>query len=233
LREIPVLFENNFCIILDKPAGLAVQGGKGIKTSLDTIISEMRQQKPFLVHRLDRDTSGLILVAKTREAAAAFSSLFSMNLGSSNKAENSITKRYLGFCSGILGKKRGSIKIELDVRGKKKESTTFYSRLSSLSAGSYMFSLMEFDLGSGRMHQIRRHLALSGCPLLGDDKYGDFSLNKDLKKTFGLKYMLLHASRLIIPRSPFFPNGLEIEAPTPKYFSSFYEQVLALSRSLR
>ncbi|MDR2617553.1 MAG: hypothetical protein LBC62_01670 [Treponema sp.] len=72
------------------------------------------------------------------------------------------------------------------------------------------------------MHQIRRHLARIGCPVLGDDKYGDFSLNKSLRKTMGLKRLLLHAARLSLPPfPPLVPDGLDVSAPLPDYFESF------------
>ena len=77
MKNIPVLFENTYCLILNKPSGLPVQGGEGVKNSLDSLLSENYSPRPLLVHRLDRDTSGIILVARTKEAAAGFSALFS------------------------------------------------------------------------------------------------------------------------------------------------------------
>jgi 23S rRNA pseudouridine955/2504/2580 synthase len=84
-------------------------------------------------------------------------------------------------------------------------------------SGDLEFSCFELELGTGRMHQIRRHLAMIGNPVLGDDKYGDFSLNKNLRKTIGLKHLLLHASKLIIKSE----DNLNIQAPLPEYFSPF------------
>jgi 23S rRNA pseudouridine955/2504/2580 synthase len=226
LRKIPVLFENDFCMVLDKPSGLAVQGGKGVKTSLDSILSEEFEPRPLLVHRLDRDTSGVILVAKTKEAAAALSSL----LGSGR-----LVKQYLGVCAGIPGGgeggERGAIRLDLDVRGKEREAETFYQLVKTASCalpdtGAFFCSLLKLELGTGRMHQLRRHLALVGHPLLGDDKYGDFPLNKRLRAVFGLKNLLLHASRLAIPpEPPLFPEGLDVSAPLPDYFTSFLDRI--------
>jgi len=229
LSKIPVLFENDFCMALDKPAGLPVQGGKGIKTSLDTILSREFHPRPLLVHRLDRDTSGLILVAKTKEAAAALSALFT---GSGRL----LVKQYLGLCAGVPGEERGAIRLDLDVRGKEKEAQTFYRLVkttackrppgSALHDGDdFSCSLLELELGTGRMHQLRRHLALIGHPLLGDDKYGDFPLNKRLKAAFALKNLLLHASRLIIQPEPgLFPEGLDVCSPLPGHFAGFLEK---------
>ena len=216
-------------MVLDKPSGLPVQGGKGIKTSLDSILSKEFHPRPLLVHRLDRDTSGLILVAKTREAAAALSALL--------ESGRRLVKRYLGVCTNAFGgaegnafgAERGAIRLDLDVRGKEKEAETFYRLVKTafydLPDASFSCSLLELELGTGRMHQLRRHLALIGHPLLGDDKYGDFPLNKRLKKAFGLKNLLLHASRLVMPpESPLFPEGLDVSSPLPEHFAEFLDK---------
>ena len=225
--RIPVLFENDFCIVLDKPTGLPVQGGEGIKVSLDSILSEKIHPRPLLVHRLDRDTSGIILVAKTKEAAAGFSALFAGTQGAGTgkvKKERTVIKQYLGVCSGIPEPEQGVIRLALDGRGQTKnlkESETSYRFIFAGTVSELPFSLLELELGTGRMHQIRRHLAQIGHPLLGDDKYGDFPLNKQLRKSTGLKHLLLHASKLILPPSPCLPGGLSIEAQLPEYYVSF------------
>ena len=215
---IPVLFENDFCLVLNKPSGLPVQGGNGIKVSLDSILSESIEPRPLLVHRLDRETSGLILVAKTKEAAGLFSAILT-DVG----PHYMIKKQYQTLCSGALEPGEGIIDLPLDLRTKvQQKARTSYRFLSGGTAGEVPISLLELELGTGRMHQIRRHLAMKGCPILGDDKYGDFSLNKKLRKTTGLKSLLLHASRLTIPPLPaLVPDGLDITAPLPEYFSSF------------
>ena len=183
--EIKVLFENDLCLVLDKAAGLAVQGGEGIKHSLDSILAENFSPRPLLVHRLDKDTSGVILTAKSREAAASFSALL---------LEHKIKRQYKAICKNIPAKKSGIIKMDLENRGKNKapvKSSTFYrvlDRVRPLKEVPYdfgTFSLLELELGSGRMHQIRRHLLSIGNPVLGDDKYGDFTLNKKLRKDLG------------------------------------------------
>jgi len=209
-------------MVLDKPSGLPVQGGKGVKTSLDSILSKEFDPRPLLVHRLDRDTSGLILVAKTKEAAAALSAL----LGSGGQ----LMKQYLGVCAGGFREADGVIRLDLDVRGKEKEAETFYRLVKTaaceLPDSAFSCSLLELELGTGRMHQLRRHLALIGHPLLGDDKYGDFPLNKRLKTAFALKNLLLHASRLAIPPTPpLFPEGLNVSSPLPGYFTDFLDRI--------
>jgi 23S rRNA pseudouridine955/2504/2580 synthase len=208
LKRIGLLFESDEILVFNKPAGLAVQGGAGIGVSLDSLLAAEYRPRPLLVHRLDQDTSGLILAAKNREAAARFSRLF---------AGRGLIKRYRALCAGTPPADSGQISVSLEVRGVEKTAQTTYRRL----AGNGDFSLLELELGTGRMHQIRRHLALGGNPVLGDDKYGDFALNKTLRRTMGLRRLLLHAWRLIIPPGPEDSGGLDISAPLPDYFTPF------------
>jgi 23S rRNA pseudouridine955/2504/2580 synthase len=198
--------------VINKPAGLAVQGGKGIGVSLDSLLTQSRQERPLLVHRLDRDTSGLILVAKNKTAAAAYSSLL---------RHRSVVKRYLAICKSRPAQAEGVISLDLEIMGMKKKSETRYRLIESFKDD---FSFLELELGTGRMHQIRRHLALTGNPVLGDDKHGDFSLNHLLRKTMKLNKLLLHASQLIIPETQG-NTRLELEAPLPEYFSEFLKQM--------
>jgi 23S rRNA pseudouridine955/2504/2580 synthase len=202
--KLDIIYEDYLCIVINKPAGLAVQGGKGIGVSLDSVLAETWPQRPLLVHRLDRDTSGLILVAKTKEAARHFSRLLE---------ERSVIKRYLAVCKGSPAQPEGGIRAEMNVRGAVKSSETRFRLLSSQGE----FSLLELELCTGRMHQIRRHLAMTGNPVLGDDKYGDFNLNHQLRKTLKLRNLLLHASRLIIPEATD-NRRLDLSAPLPGYF---------------
>jgi len=213
VKHLDILYEDNLAIIINKPAGLAVQGGKGVKSSLDKILAEIRTPPPLLVHRLDKDTSGVLLAAKTKEAAAMFSRL----LGISRSA----VKQYTAVCSERPEKNEGVITGELNIRGGLKKSETRYRVIKSgkISLGeipeTLNFSVVELELGTGRMHQIRRHLAMIGNPVLCDDKYGDFTLNKKLRRA-GHKRLLLHASRLVVKDC-----NLDIRAPLPEYFNPF------------
>ena len=222
MKNIEILHEDDFCIVVGKPAGLAVQGGEGVKTSLDKILSEIRTPAPLLVHRLDKDTSGVLLAAKGKDAAARFSGL----LGTGGNA----VKQYIAVCAGCPEKKEGSIRQELEIHGRIKKSVTRYrvikngklimqqsSRQTEDASDCMEYSVFELELGTGRMHQIRRHLAMIGNPILGDDKYGNFSLNRKLRKETGLKRLLLHASRLIVNDK----TELNIYAPLPEYFHQF------------
>jgi 23S rRNA pseudouridine955/2504/2580 synthase len=221
LKRITVLFENESCLILNKPAGLAVQGGEGVGVSLDSILGEEYSKRPLLVHRLDKDTSGVILTAKTKDAAAFYAQLFAeKGIGNSGNAKPGIRKQYLAICSGEPEAETGAITLDLEIRGSTKKSETAYRCLKHGGG----FSMLELELGTGRMHQIRRHLALTGNPVLGDDKYGNFALNKELHKKAGLKRLLLHASRLYIPANHAeVPQDIDISAPLPDYFENFLD----------
>jgi 23S rRNA pseudouridine955/2504/2580 synthase len=206
VKRVTILLENDDCIILNKPAGLAVQGGKGVGVSLDALLAEEWSPRPLLVHRLDKDTSGIILTAKTPAAAARFSAILGGRLA---------VKQYLAVCAGRPEQEEGRIRMELEVRGKDRYTETGFRAAASRNG----FSFLELELGTGRMHQIRRHLASIGCPVLGDDKYGDFTLNRELRKTRGLRRLLLHASRLIIGKEAL-GYALDVKAPLPEYFTA-------------
>jgi len=214
MKNIDVVHEDGFCVVVNKPAGLAVQGGEGVGASLDGILAASFPERPLLVHRLDRDTSGLVLAAKGRPAAAAYSRLFG------GGASAGVTKRYLAVCRGAPEGGEGAIRLDLDVRGSARKSETRYRLVERLAGGE--FSLLELELGTGRMHQIRRHLAMAGCPVLGDDRHGDFALNRALRKSAGLRRLLLHAERLVVEGAPG-GSRLDAHAPPPDYFAAFVE----------
>jgi 23S rRNA pseudouridine955/2504/2580 synthase len=229
MLQIPVLFENDACMVLNKPAGLAVQGGKGVGVSLDAILSESYKIRPLLVHRLDKDTSGLILVAKNREAAAFFSSLFADRDQVQRGGKAPIIKEYLAAVRGIPEPKNGAIRLDLEINSRQKKSETSYRLMVSSNQD---YSLLELALGTGRMHQIRRHLAMIKHPVLGDDKYGDFALNKQLRKTMGLKRLLLHACQLKITPCRMLPQGLDIYASAPDSFLAFFPTMKSEQRAI-
>jgi 23S rRNA pseudouridine955/2504/2580 synthase len=227
MKRIEILFENAHGLVLNKPAGLAVQGGEGVENSLDRILEAEFTPRPLLVHRLDKDTSGLILAAKNRDAAARFSALFAGRSARSPAALRlpgaEIRKLYLAVCAGRPLPDRGIIRLDLEVRGAGRTAETGYRVLGSLPLPDRgACSRLELELGTGRMHQIRRHLARIGHPVLGDDKYGNFALNRTLRKNPGVRRLLLHAFRLTIPESlAGFPGGIDIGAPPPEYFAPF------------
>ncbi|MDR3173709.1 MAG: RNA pseudouridine synthase, partial [Treponema sp.] len=199
------------------PAGLAVQGGEGVGLSLDRILRDQYRPRPLLVHRLDKDTSGVILTAKGPRAAARFSAIFA--------APGKAKKQYLAICAGLPRPVEGIIRVDLEIRGRggalsRKKSETRYRLMGASPEGE--FSLLELELGTGRTHQIRRHLARIGHPILGDDKYGDFALNKRLRKAGGLRRLLLHCVRLYIGEAEAgFLEGIDVRSPPPSEFGSF------------
>ncbi|MCL2196155.1 MAG: RNA pseudouridine synthase [Treponema sp.] len=217
MKNVEILYEDDKIIVINKPAGLAVQGGKGVKTSLDILLAQKfrgeGKEAPLLVHRLDKDTSGVLLAAKGSENAARFSRFIN---------EKKAVKQYIAVCAGSPEKSEGVITEDLLIRGISKKSETKYKVIKNgeLTACNLDFSVLEIELGTGRMHQIRRHLAMIGNPILGDEKYGDFALNKKLRKEAGLKRLLLHASRIILKNG----YNLNINTNLPDYFDLYIQK---------
>ncbi|MDR2515923.1 MAG: RluA family pseudouridine synthase [Spirochaetaceae bacterium] len=219
MKGYTILFENDDILVLDKAAGLAVQGGAGVGVSLDRLLEAARNPRPLLVHRLDRDTSGVMITAKSREAASRLAAAWKRR-----DAAGGVSKYYLAVCAGNPGA-AGVIDTDLAVHGRTRNAETRWRRLSShalveyappgASAGAY--AVLEIEPGTGRLHQIRRHLAGHGWPILGDGKYGDFALNKRLRQSRSLRNLLLHAARLVIGGGALgYP--LDISAPLPPWF---------------
>ena len=199
-REFPVLLEDEHLLAIDKPAGVAVHGGSGVSFG---VIEQLRQARPQaklleLVHRLDRETSGILLVAKKRSALKNLQDQF---------RERETGKTYLALVQGdwparlkvidqplrkyLLpdGERRVRVTQADDPDGMR--SITLVKVAQRLQG----CTLLEVTIKTGRTHQIRVHLASQGHPIAGDDKYGDFEWNKVLHKQ-GLKRMFLHAWRL-------------------------------------
>jgi 23S rRNA pseudouridine955/2504/2580 synthase len=199
-REFPVLLEDEAMIAIDKPAGVAVHGGSGVSFG---VIEQLRQARPQarlleLVHRLDRETSGILLVAKKRSALKNLQDQF---------RERETGKTYLALVQGewparlkvidqplhkyLLpdGERRVKVTHQDDPDGMR--SITLVKVAQRLQG----CTLLEVTIKTGRTHQIRVHLASQGHPIAGDDKYGDFEWNKALQKQ-GLRRMFLHAWRL-------------------------------------
>ena len=222
MKGIIVLYEDQNLLVLNKPAGLPVQGGKGVGASLDSLLALNYKERPLLVHRLDKDTSGIIVTAKNKEIAAVCSALFSGR-------QQGIKKTYLAFCAGTIDKK-GTIDEKLIIKGKAVNAHTSYICKGTMvltdpgkTEEPISISLAELFPSTGRMHQLRRHLAQTGHPILFDDKYGDFTLNKRLKKILGTKRLLLHALSVYLPPL-LVKGGLTISAPLPDYFSELIEK---------
>lgn len=223
-RDFETVFEDDAMIVLDKPAGVAVHGGSGVSFG---VIEQLRRARPQaklleLAHRLDRETSGLLIVAKKRSALTRLHDLF---------RDGGISKRYLALVKGRWINRLQHVRLPLHKyltpEGERRVSVADEGKdahsIVRLVARWRNFSLVEVELKTGRTHQIRVHLAHLGFPLAGDDKYGDFSLNKDLQKA-GLKRMFLHAAKLALPH-PLSGEPLAFEAPMPSELRGFLERL--------
>ncbi len=218
--DLPLLYEDEGLIAANKPAGLAVHGGSGISHGVIEQLRAARPQAKFLelVHRLDRDTSGLLLLAKKRSVLIAMHELI---------RTGQMDKRYLVLVQGQwpAGKQDVKLKLQRYVTGagERRVSVDDAGREShtvfELKRACGGYSLLQAQLKTGRTHQIRVHLAHLGFPIVGDDKYGDFELNKRLAKQ-GMKRMFLHAWKLAFVH-PGSGERLKLEAPLPPELEKF------------
>lgn len=194
MKNIPVLFENDEILVINKPSGVPVQGGQGIAHPLDKELSAQVGYPVFLVHRLDRDTSGLMIVAKSAAAASKWTKLIGGKL---------VRKEYTALCVGILNPKKGTIRTSVVQHGNEKPAVTHFQVAGeekiSYECQEIALSTVKLQLETGRMHQIRIHLAQMNCPIAGDDKHGNFKVNKILRKAAGIKTLQLVSSRLSVP----------------------------------
>lgn len=251
-REFPVLFEDEAVLAVDKPAGVAVHGGSGVSFG---VIEQLRMARQYgqvggakfleLVHRLDRETSGILLLAKKRSALKALQDQFrERETGKTYLAlvtgawplnkkvlDKPLHKYLLADKDGKEGERRVKVVSKDDLDGMRAVT------LVKVRARSERFSLLEVTIKTGRTHQIRVHLASEGLPIAGDDKYGDFELNKALQKvpaskleTPMLKRMFLHAWRLQFIH-PVSGERVELQSELPPDLARFSSYVLPESLS--
>jgi 23S rRNA pseudouridine955/2504/2580 synthase len=221
--EFPVVYEDAAVLVVDKPAGVAVHGGSGVSFGVIESLRASRPQAKFLelAHRLDRDTSGLLIVALKRTALVELHRML---------REGEVTKEYLsvtrGQWEGAGRELRESLYKYVDAKGERrvavhedgKEAVTRVRVVRS----SAEFSLLQVSLLTGRTHQIRVHLAHAGHPVLGDAKYGDFELNRRLAKQ-GVQRLFLHACRLAFAH-PLTREKVELKAPLPAEIRKFVDE---------
>ena len=217
--RMPVLYEDEALLALDKPAGLAVHGGSGVAHGAIESLRSMRPQARYLelVHRLDRETSGVLLIAKKRSALVGLHEML---------RERRMDKRYLAGVSGRFRNEVQRVRLALAARstpeGKRvrvsSEGLEAETVLRRLERGEE-FSLLEAQILTGRTHQIRVHLAHLGHPVLGDERYGDFQLNRRLRP-LGLRRMFLHAASLEFAH-PLSGEPLAIRAALPGELERF------------
>jgi 23S rRNA pseudouridine955/2504/2580 synthase len=217
--EQTILYENDHILIINKPAGLAVHAGSGVDYG---VIDAMRLLRPAddieLVHRLDRDTSGCLLLARHRQALLAMQAI--LQDGTMSKKYNAVVKgnwpRELGEISHRLKKihlSNGERRMRVDIAGKQA-----LSRVKLLHNGR-LFSQIQVELVTGRTHQIRVHCQAEGHEIAGDDKYGDIEFNRAMRKR-GVRRLMLHASNLELPQGKYTPEVV-INAPLPAEFEQF------------
>ncbi|MGB8517487.1 MAG: RluA family pseudouridine synthase [Gallionella sp.] len=228
--EFPIIFEDDALLVLNKPSGVAVHGGSGVSFG---VIEQMRRARPQakfleLVHRLDRETSGVLLLAKKRSALTAMHEV--MREGNSDK-------RYFALVLGQWKNAKQHVKLPLykfdTPQGEKRvmvrEDGMASHTIFTLEKSWDEFSLLEAQLKTGRTHQIRVHLSHLGFPIAGDDKYGDFARNKTLMKQ-GLKRMFLHAHSIAFAH-PLTGQPMHLNASLPKELQSFVDKLDAQKNS--
>ncbi len=223
-QDFTVLYEDEHILVCDKPAGLAIHPGSGItgETLVDQVRAYLTRQglqiaegefKPSPAHRLDRETSGVVVVAKTRQAMVRLTEIFT-----AGEAD----KTYLALAKGRFQKDTGTIELRLaehqqtfaskQQRGvNMQEALTHWRKL----AGGLEATLLELTIETGRTHQIRRHLEAIGHPVVGDTKYGDFPFNRIAQRQWGLRRMFLHSARLSIAH-PITKKRLVFESKLPQ-----------------
>ncbi|MDH3763100.1 MAG: RluA family pseudouridine synthase [Gammaproteobacteria bacterium] len=216
--EQAVVFENDDILIIDKPAGLAVHAGSGVDYG---VIDAMRllypQTEIELVHRLDRDTSGCLMLAKNRQALLGMQKLL---------RDNQLNKNYIAMVQGdwpaeltelnLPLKKyllaNGERRVRVDSSGK-----SALSRIRLLRGGKY-YSIVQVQLVTGRTHQIRVHCQSQGHAIVGDEKYGDSEFNRSMRQR-KIKRLMLHAASLELPFCDY-TSEVVINAPLPLEFET-------------
>lgn len=220
----PILFEDEYYVIINKPAGVACHGGSGISFG---IIEQLRKNNTYkfleLAHRLDKETSGILILAKKRLALVELQELIK---------SNQITKEYYALSIGRWKDEKRNIKAPIlkytNKEGERrvcidKEKGQFAHTIFTCIKKFSQFTLVNASLQTGRTHQIRIHLQSINYPIAGDDKYGNFELNKQLQK-IGLKRMFLHAQHIYF-KHPLTQCDIDIKAPLPNELENFINKL--------
>lgn len=221
MPEVPILYEDDALLGVNKPSGMAIHPGTGIReaTLVDWVRDhldvdpESKEYKPSPAHRIDRETSGVVLVAKKRQAMVGLTEIFTKDLAE---------KKYLALVLGRMARPQGTIDVRLaehqqsaksrEERGVNLQEAVTHYRVLATGKG---VSLLECSIETGRTHQIRRHLAAIGRPIVGDSRYGDFPENRRARREWGLDRQFLHA-RSITLEHPLTGKRLSVEAPLPE-----------------
>lgn len=224
--HLDILHEDDALLIINKPSGMAVHGGSGVRLGTIELLRQSRPHAPFLelVHRLDRDTSGVLMLAKKRAALVALHAQL---------RDGEVRKYYDVMVRGKWRDETRNVRAPLRKHVLKSGERRVSVAEDGLASHTIFrlkrklpeFSVLEAELKTGRTHQIRVHLAHIGYPIAGDDKYGDFTLNKSLAK-LGLKRMFLHAARVVI-RHPLAGGSMTFVAPLPEELTWFINHMAA------
>lgn len=208
-----VIFKDDNIIVLNKPSGLAVQGGTNTDRHIDGMLDALKfenSEKPKLVHRIDKDTSGILVLARNRRYAELLTKAF---------REHMLQKTYFVLAIGTLKMPEGEIKIALDKVGEKMEPSDegkkAVTRFKVLDTAGEKFTLLTAEPLTGRTHQIRAHMECAGCPILGDSKYFG-----QTRKRFPELSSKLHLHAYKIDLSPVYNKKLVVKAPLPDYFKN-------------
>ena len=226
-----ILFEDDRLLVLNKPSGMAVHGGSGISMGVIEAFRSMRPDQPYLelVHRLDRATSGCLILAKKRSALRELHRQI---------RENEVKKQYLTLLKGHWDH-RARVDLPLDIEHRKhserhvvvsdqgKQAVSHFNVVEHLGSSKKQpdtrCSLMRVDLETGRTHQIRVHAEAMGHQIAGDDRYHDLEFNETMKR-LGLKRMFLHAHYLefVHPKTG---EEVAISAPLPDELSKLIDKI--------
>ncbi|MDX2204456.1 MAG: RluA family pseudouridine synthase [Hyphomicrobiaceae bacterium] len=227
--ERMILFEDEQVMVLNKPFGIAVQGGTGTKRHIDGLLAGMADRfgdRPRLVHRLDRDTTGVLLVAKTREAAAKLGRTFQTR---------SAAKTYWALVKGVPKPPQGKVEAPLvkaagpdgdrvrkalpGEQDKAMHATTHYAVIDRMAQKAAWVSLKPV---TGRQHQLRAHMALIGHPIIGDNKYEEGEHPALADSGIDMK-LHLHARRLVIDHPVPGHAKIDVTAPLPEHMRRSWE----------
>src|SRR5579863_177486 len=229
LIERAVIFQDKHLLVIDKPAGVAVHGGSGMSFGVIEVLRASRPRETLeLVHRLDRDTSGCLLVARDRATLTALHAVI---------RNGGMSKTYMALVAGSwqLGTKRIDAPLATDnrqhgerhvrVAASGKDSVSVFKPVQFFGP---LATLMEVDIPTGRTHQIRVHASFAGHPLLGDDKYGDRERNAELKR-HGLRRTFLHAQSVAF-EWPGSGVPFHASAPLPGELTAVLDTILPMKR---
>lgn len=216
----PILYEDDYYLIINKPNGVACHGGSGVSFG---VIEQLRKTNQYkfleLVHRLDKETSGILILAKKRLALVGLQELMK---------NNQVTKEYYALTLGAWRDEKRNVKAPILKYNNKdgerrvridKESGQFAHTIFTVVKKFSNYTLVNADLQTGRTHQIRIHAQSLGYPIAGDDKYGNFDTNKSMIK-IGLKRMFLHSHHINF-KHPITNQNIDIECKLPEELAFF------------